>query len=346
MNEIADQKGYFGIIEERLGIEVTTLCNINCSHCFASSGISETSSLPLELVKEIVIDGYNAGYRRLHLTGGEPLLWESLFEVLDYAFDVGYQSVFLNTNGTLLTQDIAGSLAVYDGLSISVSLDGPETLHERLRGKGFYKQAVAGIDKALDNGIDLFVFTTACKSLLPELPHFADNLYEKFPDIAYLMLIQLIPPPDGIFALSEELLTPEDFLHLVDTVSLLNLLGHRTCLLNNPLACVAAKLLKLLWMPRSNPLYSEGSMIVMANRDIRLSHSSRYSLGKYEFGRIKDVLDSDGYHKAIAPDAKTCPSCKHSEICVENGMVRPPEWQSDIQTDVLYCQEVLNRVSQ
>ena len=345
MSAIAEKKIYSGIIEERLGIEVTTRCNINCSHCFANSGISEISSLPLELVKEIVVEGYTAGYRQLHITGGEPLLWEGLFDVLDYAFDMGYQTVFLNTNGTVLTQDINSRLSAYDGLSISVSLDGPETLHERLRGKGFYGQTVAGIETALDNGINLSIFTTACKSLLPQLPNFTDDLYKKFPNLANLLLIQLIPPPDGIFALSEELLTPEDFLHLVDTVSLLNLLGHRTCMLNNPLACVAAKLLKILWMPRSNPLYSEGSMIVMANRDIRLSHSSRYSFGKYEFGMIKEILNSDGYQRAIAPDEKICPSCQYSRICGENGMVRPPESRCGIQSEALYCQEVLDRVA-
>jgi MoaA/NifB/PqqE/SkfB family radical SAM enzyme len=345
MNRIAVMKKYRGIIEERLGVEVTTRCNINCSHCFASSGSSGTSSLPPQLVKEIASEGYGAGYRQLHITGGEPLLWDGLFEVLDEAFNVGYQSVFLNTNGTLLTQDVTRRLATYRGLLISVSLDGPETLHERLRGKGFYKQTVAGIEMALEKGIALTVFTTASKSLLPELPNFADDLYKKFPGIAYLMLIQLIPPPDSKFALSEELLAPEDFLDLIDTVSILNLLGHRTCLLNNPLACVAAELLKILWVPRSNPLYADGSMIVMANRDIRLSHSSRYSFGKYESGMIKEILGSDGYHKAVAADKKTCPTCKYSEICMENGMVRPPKWQCDIQSDVLYCQKVLDRAA-
>jgi MoaA/NifB/PqqE/SkfB family radical SAM enzyme len=344
MNGIVDKKRYPGIIEERLGIEVTTRCNINCTHCFAFSGISETASLPFELVEAIVVEGYSTGYRQLHITGGEPLLWEGLFAVLDYAFDIGYQTVFLNTNGTLLSQETASRLKAYDGLWLSVSLDGPETLHESLRGKGFYKQTVAGIERALDKGIALTVFTTAGKSLLSVLHHFADDIYKKFPDIAYLMLIQLIPPLDGSFALSEELLAPEDFLQLVDSVSFLNLLGHRTCLLNNPLACAAAKLLDILWVPRSSPLYAEGSMIVMANRDIRLSHSSRYSFGKYKFGMIKETLGSDGYRKAVAADEKTCPSCKYSEICMENGMVRPPEWRFD-PYDVLYCQEVLDHAT-
>ena len=289
-------------------------------------------------------EGYNVGYRHFHITGGEPLLWEGLFDALDYAFDMGYQTGFLNTNGTLLTVDISSRLAAYDGLSISVSLEGTQSIHDHLRGEGSHRRVVQGIEKALVAGIDLFIFTVACKSLLPDLCSFAEDLYKKFPSIKYLTLIQFIPLRDGPFTLSEELLDPEDFLQLVGKVSLLNLLGFRTCFLNNPLACVASKLLKVLWVPRSDPLYSEGSMIVMANRDICLSHSTRDTFGKYELGMIEKVLTSGLYRRAIMPDERTCPFCKYSEFCMENGMGRPLEWYWDKQSDVLYCQKVLDAV--
>lgn len=344
MNGNAEKGRYSGVIEERLGVEVTTRCNIDCSHCFARAGISEPSSLSLGLVREIIDEGYHVGYRHFHITGGEPLLWEGLFEALDYASDTGYQTVFVNTNGTLLTKDISRRLATYDGLSISVSLEGTEALHDHLRVAGLYARTVQGIERALDAGIDLSIFTTACKSLLPELPHFADDLYKKFPGIEDLTLIQLVPVRDSDFALSQELLEPDDFLQLIDTVSLLNLLGLRTRFLNNPLAYVASKLLKILWIPRSAPLYSEGSVIVMANRDICLSHSGGDSFGKYELGMIEKVLASDGYRKAVAPDESTCSSCKYSGLCMENGLVRPSERCWDIQADVLYCRKVLDSV--
>lgn len=335
---------YPDVMKERLGIEVTTQCNINCSHCFARAGIAEPSSLSLKLAKEIMSEGYSLGYRHFHITGGEPLLWEGLLDALDYAFDMGYQTGFLNTNGTLLTVDVSGRLAAYKGLSISVSLERTEAFHDHLRGEGSYRRALQGIERALIAGIDLFIFTTACKSLLPDLPRFAGDLYKKFNSIKYLTLIQLIPVTDGDFTLSGELLDPEDFLQLVDKVSLLNLLGLRTCFLNNPLAYVASKLLKILWIPRSKPLYSEGSMIVMANRDICLSHSTKDTFGKYEFGMIEKVLVSDPYRKAVVPDGRTCPYCRYSELCMGNGMVRPSEWQWDIHSGVFYCQKVLDSV--
>jgi len=342
MSGKVEKKRCPGVIEERLGIEVTTHCNISCSHCFARSGVSELSSLAPELVKEILTEGYNIGYRHLHITGGEPLIWKGLFDALDYAYNVGYQTVFLNTNGALLSADIASRLAAYDNLAISVSLEGTEALHDRFRGKGSYRQTVQGIEKAQEAGIVLSIFTMACKSLLPELLHFADDIYRRFPNIAELTLIQLIPVASGAPALSEEFLEPEDFLRLVKTVSLLNLLGHRTRFLNNPLANVASELQKILWIPRSQPLYSEGRLLVMANRDICLSHSSRYRFGKYEPGCIGKVLDSDGYRQAVSPDEKTCLVCKYAALCMKYGMARPTEKYWEIISDVHFCQNVLN----
>jgi len=335
---------YPGVSEENLSIEVTTHCNSACLHCFAHAGISKRSSLSVDLVKEIIAEGYNTGYRHLHITGGEPLLWEGLFEALDYAFGMGYKTVSMNTNGTLLTEDVNSRLAAYDGLSISVSLEGPEALHDRLRGEGSYRRTVRGIEKALEAGIDLVIFTTACKGLLPDLPHFADDLYSEFPSIKCLTLIQLFSVTDDVFALSEELLEPDDFLQLVQTVSLLNLYGLPTTLKNNPLVSVVSKLIEMPWIPQAHPLYREGSMIVMANRNIGFSHSNRDSFGNYEPGMIQRVLASDEYRKAVAPDETTCPSCKYAELCMENCMVRPSECYWDTHPDVLYCKRVLERI--
>jgi MoaA/NifB/PqqE/SkfB family radical SAM enzyme len=344
MNPDFEKQRNTDIVQERLSIEVTTRCNIDCSHCFARVGISESSSLSLGVAKEIIAEGYHLGYRHLHITGGEPLIWKDLFAALDYAYDVGHQTVFLNTNGTLFSADLTSRLAAYNGLTVSVSLEGGEALHENLRGQGSYLRTVHGIQKALDAGVDLAIFSIACKSLLSKLPRFADDLYKKFPAVSYLTLLQLVPVANGVFALSDELLEPEDLLKLIEMVSLLNLLGLKTRLLYNPLAYVASKLLKFYWIPQSPPLYSEGSIIIMANRDIGLSHSSRKSFGKYDSGMIGKVLTSDAYRKAIAPDEKTCPSCKYTEFCMENGMGRPSESYWDIQSDGHFCQDVLDRV--
>jgi len=345
MNATNKKENHKEIFEENLSIEVTNCCNSACQHCFVRSMLSEKSSLSIDLVKEIISEGYFIGYRRLHITGGEPLLWEGLFEVLDYAFASGYKKVFINTNGTLLTEGPISRLSDYDRFSISVSLDGPESLHDRVRGKGSYRQTEQGIEKALDTGIDLCIFATVSKSLLPVLPYFVDGLYERFPDINIFSLIQLIRVRDDVFDLSNELLDPDDFLKLVRMVLYLNIYGHKTEILNNPLAVVVSKLFKIPLMPRVLPLHRNGHLIVMADRNIALSHSTRNSFGKYEPGMIEKVLSSNEYRVAVVPDETTCPSCRYSKLCMENGMVRPSKWYRDMYSEVPYCKRVLDRAA-
>jgi MoaA/NifB/PqqE/SkfB family radical SAM enzyme len=331
--------------EETISIEVTTRCNSACRHCFARAGKSDISSLSAGLVKEIIAEGYTVGYRHLHITGGEPLLWENFFEALAYAFETGYHSVFINSNGTFLTRDIVKKLAAYHGCSISVSLDGDEVLHNRLRGNGSYRKTVAGIEAVLDAGIELVIFTIAHKSLMTSLPHFTDDLYRQFPDIASLILIQLFSITTDAFALEAEFLEPDDFLKLVQTVALLNLYGHSVIVKNNPLTNVVSKLIEMPWIPQTPPLYRSGNIFVMADRNISISHSCRNSLGKYEPGVIQQVLGSDAYQAAVAPDEFTCPTCRHKDVCRENGMVRPSEYYRDKNPFVPYCQRVLQRVA-
>ena len=340
-----EKKSDPGLIEENLSIEVTTACNSPCPNCFARAGISTHSSLPFDLVKKISTEGYMAGYRHLHVTGGEPLLWDGLFDLLDYVVELGYETVFLNTNGTLLAEDNSRRLAQYDGLTISVSLQGPEALHDSIRGVGSYKRALQGIEKVLAAGIGLIIFTTTGKCLLTDLPQFVHETYKIFPAILSLTVIQIIRVLDDAVDLTEELLRPEDFLRLVRTVALLNLYGLRTDVLNEPLVNVASKLLNMPWIPRSQPLYTDGSMMVRANGNITLSHATRDGCFRYEPGMIRKVLTSGTYRKTVAPDKATCPSCKFAALCLENGMLRPAGWFMDLQPEVPYCQRVLNKIA-
>jgi MoaA/NifB/PqqE/SkfB family radical SAM enzyme len=331
-------------MDKSLSVEVTTRCNSGCTHCFARARSSESADLAVPLAKEIVREGYREAYRHLHITGGEPLLWEGLPELLDYAFVTGYRSVFLNTNGMLLSEDISRKLAAYDGLSLSISLEGSQTIHDGLRGRGSHRQTVAGVENALAAGLDLYIFTTACKSLLPKMPYFVDELYKKFPGINRLVLIQLFSMTNDDPDFSGELIDPPDFLRFVRVVALLNLYGLKTFLLNNPLAGIASKLLKMPWIPPSSPLCRDGSLIIMANRDICLSHSSKDSFASYESGGIRKALASERYRKAVQPDQSTCPSCGYRKICAENGMVRPPEGYWTPDNGRLYCKKVLDIV--
>ncbi|MBI5251840.1 MAG: radical SAM protein [Desulfomonile tiedjei] len=334
-----------GILGDCLSVEVTTRCNSSCSHCFVRARGTLSSSLAPDLVQTLVREGYEAGYRHLHVTGGEPLLWGGLLHIFDYAFALGYRTVFLNTNGTLLTSKVSRKLAAYSGLSISVSLQGPRRLHDVIRGKGSYDRALKGIDIAMSAGVPVYVFTTVGRSLIPDLVRFAEELFIGFPDVKQLTFIQLIRVPADVFDLSKEVLSPRDFLIFVRMVALLNLYGIKVDILNNPLAAVASKILEMPWLPQSAPLYRQGSVMITTELRITLAHSTTNHFGIYEPGILERIINSDNYRRAVSQDQSICRNCDYSGLCSTEGMVRPSEWHRDMFPQVPYCKRVLAEAS-
>jgi len=330
---------------DRLGLEVTTRCNTSCSHCFVRARGRQRSSLAPKLAKTMVREGYEAGYRRLHLTGGEPLLWEGLMDILDYAFALGYEAAFLNTNGTLLTPEVSKRLAGYNDLGLSLSLQGPKQWHDRIRGKGSYDRARKGINHALNAGLCVHIFTTVGRSMIPDLPGFAEWVFETYPSLEQLTFIQLIRVPEDVFDLSKEVLRPDDFLRLVQMISFLNLYGLKVDLLNNPLAVVAAKVLKMPWVPLSPPLYRLGSLMITADLRITLAHSTTDHFGIYEPGILPKIINSDDYRSAVSKDRLICRNCMYSRLCSKEGVLKPSEWYRDMFPEVPYCQRVLAKAS-
>ena len=344
MNNLPDN-----ISEENLTIEVTTRCNSACTHCFARAGRGRFVHMELETALAVLREGFAIGYRNLHLTGGEPLLWPHFFDVIEKALDAGYEKVFFNTNGTLLDAETARRLAACgdnnnEALSLSVSLQGPRRLHEGVRGEGSFDKALAGLEEALGAGLSVSVFTTAGQSLLDDLPRFAGWLHEHYPQMQRLTLIQMIRVAGDAFDLSSELLSPSDFIRLVQTASLLGLYGIPVAILENPLANVAAKRLGVPWIPKAPALHREGRVVVMADGSITLSHSTRESMGSYVPGMLEKVLCSDPYREWVAEDSETCPGCRYREFCRAEGMVRPSEWYRDMVVGVPYCVRVMSEI--
>lgn len=331
---------------ELLSIEVTTRCNSACGHCFVRAGKTDAVDLTDDLAKSVVSEGRKLGYNNIHFTGGEPLLWEPLLRAVDYALALGYESVFINTNGTLLDRETAGRLAGRGKkLSISISLQGPERLHDAVRGAGSYAVAVRGIEAALDAGLAATVFTTVGMGLVPDLPRFAEFLFSSYPAVRELALIQLVRVHGDVFDLSADLLTPEYFVALVRIVALLNIYGFRVSVLQNPLAVAVARAITMPWVPPAPHLHRAGGVIVMADRSITLAHSTREPLGTYRPGALVEVLASPAYRAAVSADDTTCGACPHFALCRAGGMVRPSERFRDMNEDMPFCKRVMGMIT-
>ncbi len=165
----------------RIGIELNNVCNLDCTHCFRSiyRGGAENNKdlfLPPELLDKILSEGKPLGYNHVAITGGEPPMHPRFGECLDIIAKHGFTYHFLtnarNFQKTLKAVSVPHRKAKLTG--ISFSLDGAtEATHDKIRGKGSYKEVVTAVAMCQAVGIEPSLITTINKANRHEIDQFA-----------------------------------------------------------------------------------------------------------------------------------------------------------------------------
>jgi radical SAM protein with 4Fe4S-binding SPASM domain len=80
-----------------LKIELTQECPLGCIHCSTRSNRFAKSALPLDVVTRLLHEAHRMGTKKVAITGGEPLVYEGLREVLTTASSLGLGSSLYTT---------------------------------------------------------------------------------------------------------------------------------------------------------------------------------------------------------------------------------------------------------
>ncbi|HJW21284.1 MAG TPA: radical SAM protein [Candidatus Limnocylindrales bacterium] len=145
-----------------MSLAVNDVCNARCEHCSFFEGVEDPNRAVMTSaqMRKVVHDAQDLGISVLNFVGGEPLLRKDLPEIIR-AVDRDRTTTIVFTNGTLLAER-AASLRKAGLDSIYVSLDSadPDT-NDRFRGRaGLFREAVAGIHRALGLGFSVGISAT------------------------------------------------------------------------------------------------------------------------------------------------------------------------------------------
>ena len=150
----------------------TKRCNLYCKHCYRESGPNEliTNELSTEEGKKLLREMHRAGFRIIVFSGGEPLMREDIFELIEYAKSLKMM-VLMGSNGTLITKDCAKTLKDKGLDSIAISIDSlNEQKHNDFRGSdAAFKKALEGAKNCIDLGIKVQLNCTITKDNLKEI---------------------------------------------------------------------------------------------------------------------------------------------------------------------------------
>jgi len=162
-------------------LELTSRCNLRCRYCYYMNNEGVTyEDLPTDRWLAFFEEMGRAKVMSVCLAGGEPLIRQDFFELIDGIVRNRMRFELL-TNGILLTKETAQQLKATNRCnSIQVSLDGstPE-IHERLRGRGSFAPALQAIRILQSEGLPATVRVTVHAFNVEDLPAIAHLLLEE-----------------------------------------------------------------------------------------------------------------------------------------------------------------------
>lgn len=153
-------------------IDLTKNCNLTCSFCRQTNEADLPDSMSSDQWSSVITQLSKISCKMVALAGGEPLMHKDFYSILGLATDT-IEEVYVLSNGTLITHEVAARLAKkkIKGLQISLDAFNP-ALHDKIRGKpGTWEKATRGIRYAIDAGIPVTIRTTV----------FRDNSAEAMP---------------------------------------------------------------------------------------------------------------------------------------------------------------------
>lgn len=152
---------FFEVLKFVLHLELTTNCNLRCIHCYNESGAKredeKNNELPINNWEQVIKEAYEIGARRVQFIGGEPFLRrELMFKLIPYACNLGYKSLEVSSNGTVMCDSDFEFLKEYGAdLALSFYSHTPQIHDIITTRKGSWQKTLNTIKKALRVGVPL-----------------------------------------------------------------------------------------------------------------------------------------------------------------------------------------------
>ena len=149
-----------------LAVDVTPVCNMFCSHCYAET-FRDSQAVPLEKMEKALEEAYRLGVFHYVLQGGEPLVSPARLEAI-----IGYcrpDESYINvvSNGWAVTPDKVKWLVDLQVDKMTFSLDsGVEAEHDAIRGKGSYQRVLRAMDIVQNSGLLCGISTVVSRGSL------------------------------------------------------------------------------------------------------------------------------------------------------------------------------------
>ena len=196
--------------------ETTMRCDHSCSHCGSRAEFSRPDELSTDELLDVADQIVRLGTREVTLIGGEAYLRSDVYQLVEYLTKRGIY-VAMQTGGLGLNERRLRKLKEAGLGGIGVSVDGPEQVHDLLRGrKGSYQAAIKAIRLAKSFGMNVTSNTQVNQLSKDHLEETALAIREAG---AKVWRIQLTVPMGRAADRPEWLLQPWQIIEVIDEMA-------------------------------------------------------------------------------------------------------------------------------
>lgn len=312
--------------------EMTQACGLACKHCRAEA---MPSAHPLELTtseSKAFLDqllGFGEPLPHVILTGGDPLRRRDIYDLIDYACNIGLEVSITPSATPELTNEAISKLKAHGIQSLGLSLDGScAAKHDAIRGiPGTFDRTIQAARHAGEIGLPIQVNTLVSEETVDDLPAIYELLRTSFPVMRWSLFF-LISVGRGK-ALNE--VSPEEGERIMDWV--LDLVPHapfavktteapsyrRIAIKKMKDAGMAAPAMKETAVYRGFQIRDGHGIVFVSNLgDIYPSGFLPLRCGNVRKDNLVEVYrDSDTFRGLHSPDEfhGKCGLCEYSHIC-------------------------------
>jgi radical SAM protein with 4Fe4S-binding SPASM domain len=158
--------------------ELTLACDLACRHCGSRAGRERPDELSTAEALDLVDQLADLGTMEVTLIGGEAYLREDWLDIVR-AIRRRDMKVTMTSGGRGLTDDLIARAQDAGLMGASISIDGDEETHDRLRGvRGSYRSAVGALHHLRARKIPVACNTQINRLSAPWLEHILDRVAE------------------------------------------------------------------------------------------------------------------------------------------------------------------------
>lgn len=196
--------------------EITLKCNLACQHCGSRAGQTRVDELTTAEALDMVKQMADVGITEVTIIGGEAFLRPDWLEIAQAITEAG-MLCGMTTGGYGISLDTAHRMKAAGIGVVSVSVDGLEATHDRIRGKqGAWQWAFKTMSHLKQAGIPFGCNTQINRLSAPEFP----SIYEHLRDAGiFAWQIQLTVPMGNAADNNEILLQPYELLDVYPMIA-------------------------------------------------------------------------------------------------------------------------------